>query len=932
MSAARRESVKRLLQTALARPSGERERFLDEECASDDALRREVQSLLARPSEAGRFLQSEPLQLERGTRLGPYEIISLIGAGGMGEVYRARDTRIQREVAIKCLPHTFSEDPERLERFEREATLAGSLNHPNLVTIHDVGTHEGAPFVVMELLRGRTLRDELRRGSRLAVPTAINYALQIASGLGAAHEQGIVHRDLKPGNLFITDDGRVKILDFGLAKIVPAVSDEATIRRELDYATGRGMILGTVPYMSPEQLNGEPVDPRSDIFSFGVILYEMLSGRDPFKRDSAIKTMHAIVSEEPVDVTDIPPLLNGIIRRCIQKKRAERFQSARDVGYALELAQTAVDEVVPVAPQAMRWRVWLATAAFAGVMAAAAIGFLGTRDAKPVSYERITFRRGLVTQARFAPDGQTVIYSAAWDGGPLRIFMKRPDSIDSVAMDLPPADLLSVSRSGELAILIEPRLHVPFGTTIGTLARVSMNGGAPRRMIENVLSADWSPDERLVVVARDTGEDQRLEIRSADGAQLVRQLLVTSSGALGHVRFSPAGDRIAFTVNPNRAVATRLDVAVINADGTGQRTIGRGLNFSNIVWSLDGREILFAQGSVPQTAVRAASISGETRTVFETPGNASFSDVAGGKVLLTQNELAARVSCLARGANSERDASWRIWSAPLDLTADGGQLLLNSGVASTKSGPAVGLQPLDGSPIIELARDASPYSFSADERSVLVARGSPPLELAFVPVGPGETQVLPPTGFDMIAGAAAAPNGKTVILAGVTNETARLYELPIAGGPPRKISDDPLYFPWLVISPDSALVAAVGPTRRLTVYRVADGEATVIESSIPGDFPVRFADDGSLLFTRVTALPNPLYRFDFNTQRQTLIREFAPADRAGVLWAAPNVRSVTADAQSYCYQYAQVLSKLMVAEGLDVTPPGRFSRIRRAAD
>lgn len=282
--------------------------------------------------------------------------------------------------------------------------------------------------------------------------------------------------------------------------------------------------------------------------------------------------------------------------------------------------------------------------------------------------------------------------------------------------------------------------------------------------------------------------------------------------------------------------------------------------------------------------------------------------VAGAKVLLIESDIAGRVSCLARGASAERDVSWRAWNSPLEITADGRQLLLHGGTRGVSS---VGLQPLDGSPITDLGEGPG-YSFAADQHSVLVQQK--PRELAFIPIGTGERVTLPPTKLDAIAWAVAAPNGKTVILAGGFNNVTRLYEKSIAGGELRRISDDPIYFPMFSVSPDSASVAATGPTYRVTVYRTADGKATLIPTSIPGDFPIRYADDGSLLYVR-TRMPAVVYRFDFRTQRETKVREVVPADRAGVLWAYP--RAMTSDAQCYCYQYAQVLSKLVLADRLD---------------
>ncbi len=312
------------------------------------------------------------MALESGSRLGPYEVVGLLGSGGMGEVYRARDPRLGREVAIKVLPEEITE-PGRLRRFEQEARAAGALNHPNILSVHDVGTHEGAPYVVSELLEGQTLRACLQGGA-LPLRKILDWALQIAHGLVAAHDKGVVHRDLKPENLFVTHDGRVKILDFGLAKLTRpgpvSEGDEATT------ATRPGTVLGTVGYMSPEQVRGLDADPRSDIFSFGTVVYEMLSGQRAFRGDSAVETMNGILKEGPPDLSGtgrgLSPGLARIVERCLEKQAGDRFQSAHDLALALEATSSGLSEA-PAPLRARRSLLWAA----AGLVAVLIGGVIG---------------------------------------------------------------------------------------------------------------------------------------------------------------------------------------------------------------------------------------------------------------------------------------------------------------------------------------------------------------------------------------------------------------------------------------------------------------------------------------------------------------------------------------------------------------------------
>src|SRR5271155_258650 len=279
------------------------------------------------------------MNLSSGTKLGPYEIVSLLGSGGMGEVYRARDSRLRRDVAIKVLPQALSLDADRMRRFEQEALATAALNHPNILAVFDIGTSEGSPYVVSELLEGETLRERLRSGS-IPVRKALDYALQIAHGLAAAHEKGIIHRDLKPENLFITKDGRVKILDFGLAKLTQAESGDHTSMPTMTHATEAGVVMGTAGYMSPEQVRGTAVDARSDIFSFGAILYEMLSGKRAFHGETAADTMSTILKEEPPELNEtnrnVSPALERIVQHCMEKNPEQRFHSASDIAFDLE--------------------------------------------------------------------------------------------------------------------------------------------------------------------------------------------------------------------------------------------------------------------------------------------------------------------------------------------------------------------------------------------------------------------------------------------------------------------------------------------------------------------------------------------------------------------------------------------------------------------
>ena len=449
--------------------------------------------------------------LAPGTRLGPYEIYALIGAGGMGEVYRARDPRLGRQVAIKTLAGPGAADPDRVQRFETEARAAGTLDHPNLLVVYDVGREGAVSYIVSELLDGETLRMRLLDGA-MPERQAIDYGVQIARGLAAAHEHGIVHRDLKPENLFLTHDRRLKILDFGVAKLTRPGGDNSlgTVTAAL---TDPGSVVGTVGYMAPEQVRGEPVDHRADIFALGIVIHEMLSGQRPFRRETTAETMTAILREEAPELpTGATPMLERILGRCLEKRRDDRFHSAHDLGLALEaLATTTTSRSAVPAQQPARVPRRKALLYGASSLGLLASGFAGGRLLDPSprptitpSFRRLTFRRGLIRSARVAPDGQTILYGALWDSDRCRVHTVRVDSPESRPLDLPDANVLAISRSGELALALGS--HFDGVVTYGTLARVPLAGGAPRQMVEDVKFADWSPDgSELAIVRRVDG-------------------------------------------------------------------------------------------------------------------------------------------------------------------------------------------------------------------------------------------------------------------------------------------------------------------------------------------------------------------------------------------------------------------------------------------
>src|SRR5579859_6299221 len=607
------------------------------------------------------------MPLTAGTKLGPYEVIAPLGAGGMGEVYRARDPRLQRDVAIKILPRSLSHEPDRLRRFEQEARAAGSLNHPNILAVYDVGTHEGSPYLVTELLEGASLRVRLEGGALSARKTT-EYAVQTAYGLAAAHDKGIVHRDLKPENIFVTRDGRAKILDFGLAKLSApqAETPDRSNMPTVDSATTPGMVLGTVGYMSPEQVRGQTADHRSDIFSLGAILYEMLSGARAFKGDTTADTMSSILKGEPPELAgtnrNVSPALERIVHHCLEKNAEERFQSARDIAFNLEaLSGTSTSVAIP-AKGASRW----ARPVFAAlvVLLATAIGvFLGTRlvHVPDPRFKQITFRRGFIGKARFAPDGDTVVYSAAWEGKAADMYSGRTDSPGERAMGIPDGIVLAISGSGELAVRQNSVVMGGFARQ-GTLEEMPLAGGAPRAVLDDVQDADWSADGKDLAIIRYIPATTAWRLEYPIGT-----VLYETHGWISDARISPGGDKIAFADHPTPDGDDRGTIAVVDIASKKKTTLtGTWSSTQGVAWSPSGDAVWFtASDSGSSRSLFAVSLHGKLRPLARVPTSLMLQDVnRNGRILLRKDTTRFEIQALGPGQQHERELDWLDWSRP----------------------------------------------------------------------------------------------------------------------------------------------------------------------------------------------------------------------------------------------------------------------------
>jgi Tol biopolymer transport system component len=864
------------------------------------------------------------MALLSGTRLGPYVIHSSIGAGGMGEVYRAHDSRLNRDVAIKILPESFSADPDRLNRFAQESRATAALNHPNILSIFDIGSSEigggagkdlAAPYVVSELLEGETLRDRLRNGP-LTSGKAIDYGRQIASGLAAAHEKNIVHRDLKPENIFITDDGRAKILDFGLAKFTRPEADSSGDAPTQQIATDAGTVMGTVGYMAPEQVRGKPADPRSDIFAFGAILYEMISGKRAFHRDSPVETMSAILKEEPPDLAEtnrnVSPVLERIVRHCLEKNPGERFQSARDVAFNLEaltdISNGSRSGMHAIPEEHVSARRWIVPALAALLVLASWTGiylFAHRGAAATPTFHEITFRNGTIWDARFAPDGQAIIYGAAWDGLPQEMFSTRFDSSDSRSMGLPSSQILSISSKGEMAIALHPTSFAHFAQT-GTMARGDLAGGAPREVLENVLWADYAADGQSMAVVRPAGPTlSHLEYP-------IGTVVYEPEGWVSHVRFSPDGAFLAIADHVRGGDDGR--VVILDTKGNRKTSSSFYSSVEGLAWAPNGKEVWFS--AVPAGSARsvyAMDFAGKERLIYRAPGGLIIHDISRtGLVLLTADKTRLALFALPPGETHERTLSWFDWSLLQDISPDGKTIIFSETGEAVGAHYSIFLRKTDGSPAVRLG-DGGFGKLSPDGKWVIVEDGTP-AKLTLLPTGVGQPKAVTDNKINHF-NTGWMPDGKSIVFsAAEPGHGVRTYMQDVDPvSPARPITPEGVL--GSIVSPDGQSLLATDNKRDRWLYPLAGGEPKKLAITLGSDEGIIcFFADSKTLLVRDRSIPVKVFRVDMETGRRELFKEIIPADPAGAQ-SIPSVR-FSADGKSYAYTLGRFLSDLYVVDGL----------------
>jgi serine/threonine protein kinase/Tol biopolymer transport system component len=850
----------------------------------------------------------------------------------MGEVYRARDTRLQRDVAIKILPNSLSNDQDRLRRFEQEARAVAALNHPNLLTVFDVGTASvdqtagesgssapgptTSPFIVSELLEGSTLRERLASGA-LRERKALDYAIQIANGLAAAHERGIVHRDLKPDNVFVTDDGRVKILDFGLAKLTEANSPDVNLT--LQSVTQAGVVLGTIGYMSPEQVRGKPADTRSDIFSFGVVLYEMLAGKRAFHGETAADVMSAILNQEPPELTatnrEISPALDRIVHHCMEKSPQQRFQSAGDIAFHLgELSgirtSTAIPALAgPVAPETRsRWLMpGLGATALALLLPATWFLSRATWHPEPPKFVQLTFQQGRVDSARFLSDGQSIVCASRWGSdSTMALYTTRMDSQGMRPLGVQADALASISPTGELLVIQNFQSVGPGYVRTGTLARLPVGGGAPRPILDSVQYADWAPDGKDFAVVRYVRERHVYTLEYPTG-----KVLYETPGWISDPRFSRDGKRLAFLDHPAFGDDQGF-VSVIDLAGNRKQLSGAYASTQGLAWSPKGDEIWFS--AVAEGVYRslfAASLSGRVRPLLSAPGDIDIQDsFPDGRVLVADVNSRLILMVSTPGNAKDRDFTWMDWTSTMRFSPDGQQILFGDQHSGAQYGTF--LRNMDGSPAVRLG-DGDPMDLSLDGKWALSRTVVGANQLLLLPVGAGEPRQLTHSKVSHLD-ARFLPDGRVFSVGNEPGHPERTYVIDPNGN---ETAITPEGIRGTAITTSGKLLLTVNSDgSEYQLFPLDGGPPRNIAQLQKGDRPFDFtSDDTALLVRRNGPLDSvEVWRVELAGSQRTLLHTFSLSEVSSI--AGRPAVIVSRNGKNYAYRYFRKISAEYVIEGL----------------
>ena len=960
MEADRWYKIDEIFHAALQRKPEERASFLEENCGHDTALYADVKALLNSYEEDDSFFEDSVSALAAemfadrvGETIGPYEVLSQLGSGAMGVVYLAQDGRLGRKIALKLLPSQFTNDKDRLRRFQQEARAASALNHPNILTVYEVEQRSGLHYIATEFVDGVTLRQHMH-ARRMNLDEVLNIATQVASALQAAHAAGIAHRDIKPENIMIRSDGYIKVLDFGLAKLTENELSPAAAE------TNPGVVMGTPRYMSPEQARGLDVDLRTDIFSLGIVIYELVTGKLPFEGETTSDVIAALIKDEPASMrTSVPELpleFEQVVTKALAKDRGQRYQTIAEFASALQklrdeikfgaLVHTNDDSLnaqtiktrTATDPQAKHKtervslsKGWTLTIAMGLIVIVGVVTVLSFRRHSPplketisetssqiTNQRQLTNRDGFISAARFAPDGKQVVYSAGFDGKPLELFYNNGEA-QSRSAGLESASLKSVSRSGKIAVLVNFELNWSDGYN-GTLLILPAGGGQPENTIEGVDDAAFAPDGNTFAIFRRVFGEQQLEYPAGNP-------VYKSSGWMSYPRFSPKGDKIAFFEHPLGDYSGSIAVFDLASKKTTYiSTDWQALK--GLAWNPKNGDIWFGGSKENKTvSVNSVSLSGQVRKrLYAVSGqNARVEDISeDGRILINQGTNHTTMVMVHHKSSAETLNLRGAWSTSADISADGKTLLFYQWGYESSDGPDVSgvyLQRLEGSEEVKLGPGRA-LALSPDGKWALALQPPKPQlmtlpQLTLLSTSLGRPKPLPNPGIKEYHFGSFFPDGRQILFTGIEardGAVIRSFVQDINTGQAHPFTEEGTTA--LRVSPDGKRVITLQPDGNFYIQGLDGGEPKEIPGLERDDEPIQWSDDGRAVFVKAAGdFATKIYRVDLATGARREWKDIDPPNKVGHvgLEVNPGGILITPNGEVCIYTYWILLQQILSA-------------------
>jgi serine/threonine protein kinase/Tol biopolymer transport system component len=943
--------IEQVFHAALQRKPEDRANFLNQSCAGDSELYDDVKALLSSYDNDDSFFEESVSALAAemfadrvGETIGPYEVLSQLGSGAMGVVYLAQDAELGRKIALKLLPSQFTNDKDRLRRFQQEARAASALNHPNILTVHEVKQQDGLHYIATEFVDGVTLRQHMQ-ARRLTLDEVLNIAIQVAGALQAAHAAGIAHRDIKPENIMIRSDGYIKVLDFGLAKLTENELSPASAE------TNPGIVMGTPRYMSPEQARGLDVDLRTDIFSLGTVIYELVTGKLPFEGETTSDVIAALIKDEPesmrTSVPELPVEFEQVVSKALVKDRGLRYQT---IGEFLSALQQLRDEIKLGAlvltndgsldAQTIRTRTatdpqakqktervslskgWTLTIALGLIVIVGVLTILSFRRRSPslnspplkqtiTAASPLTNRSGFISAARFAPDG-SVIYSAGFDGKPLELFYNNGETAEARSAGIESASVKSVSRSGKIAVLVDFELNWGDGYN-GTLQILPAGGGPPETTIKDVDDAAFAPDgDSFAVFGRSLDGEQQLEYPAGT-------VLYKSPGWMSYPRFSPKGDKIAFFEHPlgdfSGSVAV-FDLAT--KERTYLSTDWQALK--GLAWNPQTNEIWFGGSKVSKfVSIKAVSLSGQVRDIYDVAGqHVRIEDLSGdGRILIIQGTNHTTMANLQGKSETDAGDSRFAWSTSADISADGKTLLFYQwGYEGRDGSEGVYLQRLESGEPVKLGPGKA-LALSPDGKWALALQPTKPQpQLTLLSTSLGQPKPLSNPGIKEYHFASFFPDGKQILFTGVEardGAVIRSFVQDVDTGQFHALTEEGTIA--LRVSPDGKRVITL-EGKTFYIQGLDGGEPKEIPGLESDDEPIQWSDNGRAVFVKAKGdFATKIYRVDLATGARREWKDIDPRTKVGNvgLEVNPGGILITPNGKVCVYTYWILLQQILTA-------------------